>query len=305
MITRVSVSLLLVTGLFLASCAGLHPETAPSREDRQSRRLLRSVVFVGQDPETKQLLRELNQNWRLSSEYEIEKLELEHAQMEWLHTNGRTPEKAILHLHGGAYRFDLNHYGSQYRRVAHQYAEISGAGVLTLDYRVAPPDPYPAALEDAAAAYAWLLDRGYAGEDIIIAGDSAGGGLALALTLYVRDNGMALPAGLVTMSAWTNLDYSRLKIPYLGKSGRGDDPYISPVYSDYAGFPPMLMQVGTQDITSDTLHVAEKAEKAGAAVNATVYEGMPHVFQAVFPVWDEANTAWDEAGDFIRAVFGS
>ena len=223
--------------------------------------------------------------------------------MEWVQQKDAQPDKAILQLHGGAYTRSLRDNGQTYRRAAVQYAEISGAGVLTVDYRVAPKHPYPAALEDAVKAYGYLLEQGFPPERIIIAGDSAGGGLALGAALYLRDNGMPMPAGIVTMSAWTNLSYKRWTPPYVGKE-RADNPYISPAYGAYHGFPPMLMQAGgAEKLLSDTTTVAQKAKLSGVAVRQTTYPGMFHVFQMLFPELPEANDAWDEVKTFIEDVF--
>jgi len=120
--------------------------------------------------------------------YTLEEIEVDGIAMEWVQAKGEKPDKAVLQLHGGAYNRSLAVNGTTYRRAAVKYAEISGAGVLTVDYRVAPEHPYPAALEDALFAYNWLLDQGYEPEDIIVAGDSAGGGLTLATALYLRDH---------------------------------------------------------------------------------------------------------------------
>ncbi|NLW17785.1 MAG: alpha/beta hydrolase [Firmicutes bacterium] len=213
------------------------------------------------------------------------------------------PDKAILQLHGGAYRRSLADNGVTYRRAAVQYANLSGAGVLTVDYRVAPEHPYPAALEDSVLAYKWLLEQGYEPEHIIIAGDSAGGGLALATALYIRDNNLPMPAALITMSAWTNLNYRRRTPAYVGDN-RADDPYISPIYGDYHGFPPMLMQVGGDELLlDDTVKVAQKAEDAGVVIQQTTYPGMFHVFQMLFPELSEANRAWVEVEAFINDVY--
>ena len=153
------------------------------------------------------------------------------------------------------------------------------------------------------AAYNWLLDQGYKSENIIIAGDSAGGGLTLATALYLRDHDMPLPAALITMSAWTKLDYKRLKPDYVGKNDP-KDPYISPIYGDYHDLPPMLMQVGGDEtILNDTLKVAHIAEGDGVSVQQTTYKGMFHVFQMLFPELTEANEAWNEVEDFIKGIF--
>jgi len=250
------------------------------------------------------LLNELNANWSLPGEYSLETCDVDGLAVEWVQLKGIEPKRVILQLHGGAYTRSLQENGITYRRAAVQYARLSGAAVATVDYRVAPECPFPAALNDAVRAYCWLLETGFLPEDIIIAGDSAGGGLALATVLYLRDNGLPLPAALITMSAWTNLVYRRWVPPYVGENSP-DDPYISPIYGEYSGFPPMLMQVGGDELLlGHTLTVAEKAEKAGVPVKQTTYPGMFHVFQMLFPELEEANEAWGEVQKFIKEVLG-
>ena len=191
----------------------------------------------------------------------------------------------VLQLHGGGYYGRMH---NTYRDMAGLYNEISkGYDVLSVDYRVAPEHPYPAALEDALAAYQWSMERGYPLEKLIVAGDSAGGGLALALCLYLRDHDIPLPAGIITMSAWTDLTKSGESYqenfdidPIFGgtmdslvyqegyyKDSNPEIPYISPVNGDYHGFPPMLMQVGEYEmLLSDTKTVARHAMDAGVTV---------------------------------------
>lgn len=263
----------------------------------------KGVVYSPGGSRNIELLKRLNANWALPEEYGLEVKEVEGIAMEWVQVKEASPDKIILQLHGGAYTRSLTANGVTYRRAAVQYAKLSGAAVLTVDYRVAPAHPYPAALEDAVGAYKWLLAQGFQPEHIIIAGDSAGGGLALVTVLYLRDNGLPLPAGIITMSAWTNLNYGRRPPAYVGKN-RADDPYISPFYGDYHGFPPLLMQVGGDEyLLNDTLKVAEKAKAAGVAVQQTTYPGMFHVFQMLFPELPDANRAWEEVGAFIKDVF--
>ena len=250
-----------------------------------------------------ELLKQLNDNWTLPEDYLLEVKEVNGITMEWIQKKGINPDRAILQLHGGAYTRSLEDNGITYRRAAVQYAKLSGAGVLTVDYRVAPEYPYPAALEDAVLAYKWLLEQGYPAEHIIIAGDSAGGGLALAVALYIKDNDMPMPAALITMSAWTNLNYRRKTPAYVGNNP-ADNPYISPVYGEYSGFPPMLMQVGGDEmLLNDTVKVAQKAKEAGVVVQQTTYPGMFHVFQMLFPELSDANMAWDEVEAFIKDIF--
>ncbi len=259
--------------------------------------------FDFEDNKNIEMLNELNKNFKMPEDYTLEIFEVDGIAMEWVVKKDANPDKAILQLHGGAYTRSLKDNGMTYRRAAVQYARISGAAVLTVDYRVAPKDPYPAALEDALLAYNWLLDNGFTAENIIIVGDSAGGGLALAIVLFLRDNNMPMPAGLITMSAWTNLNNKRRKPAYVGNE-RADNPYISPVYGEYHDFPPMLMQAGGDEIIlNDTLKVAAKAKDAGVLVTQTTYPGMFHVFQMLFPELEDANKAWEEVEEFITNIF--
>ena len=263
---------------------------------------IQNILAIGANSNI-ELLNQLNRNWRLPEDYILEIKEVDGIMMEWVQKKETKPEKVILQLHGGAYSRSLKDNGITYRRAAVQYAKLSGAGVLTVDYRVAPEYPYPAALEDAVLAYKWLLEEGYLAEDIIIASDSAGGGLALATALYIRDNTMPMPAAIITMSAWTDLNYRLWTPAYVGDE-RADNPYISPIYGGYNGFPPMLMQVGGDEILlNDTIKVAQKAKEAGVPVQQTTYPGMFHVFQMLFPELHDANRAWDEVEAFIKNIY--
>lgn len=234
---------------------------------------------------------------------------------------GASGKGIILQLHGGGYYGKMH---NTYRSMAGLYNELSnGVDVLSIDYRVAPEHPFPAALEDALAAYQWILEQGYDRQKLFVAGDSAGGGLALALCLYLRDHDMPLPRGIITMSAWTDLTKSGESYeenferdPIFGgskdtlvykegyyKDNTPENPYISPVMGDYTGFPPMLMQVGEYEmLLSDTLTVAEKAKNAGVEVREHTYKGMFHVFQMGLLLYPEAKEAWVEVGRFIRKL---
>lgn len=227
--------------------------------------------------------------------------------------------EVILQLHGGGY---IGRIRNAYRDFAVLYSKLTkDRAVLSVDYRVAPEDPYPAALEDALTAYHWLRERGLKGEQIIVAGDSAGGGLALALTMYLRDHGEEVPKKLVLMSPWTDLaasgesyETNYEKDPLFGNTREsmlysnayyGDqdpkDPYISPLYGDFTGLPPMLFQVGSIEmLLSDSVQAAEKARVAGCDVRLTVYEGMFHVFQLGMKKMKESRQAWREIDGFIN-----
>lgn len=230
-------------------------------------------------------------------------------------------EFAILQLHGGGY---IGAVRNAYYVFAGLYNEVSnGCSVLTPDYRVAPENPYPAALEDALASYRWLLDNGYSGDQIVLAGDSAGGGLAMALCMYLRDHGMPLPCGIVAMSPWTDLTASgesyetnyekdplfgntRESMIYLDDYAGSHDKteaYISPLFGDFHEFPPMLIQVGSLEmLLSDSVSVAEKARGQGIKVRLSVYEGMFHVFQMAYLNIPESKKAWAEVGKFFDVI---
>lgn len=253
--------------------------------------------------ENTKILDELNDEWVFPEGFNLENINHNGLNMNWVYAENSTTDKVILQLHGGAYRKSLADYPTMYQRTAVKYSEISGARVLTIDYRVAPANPFPAALDDAVDAYQWLLDNGYKSENIIIAGDSAGGGLTLATALYLRDNNIDMPVALITMSAWANLDYRKADVAYISDNDP-KNPYISPIYGDYSGMPKMLMQVGGDEvILKDTVNVSQKATKAGVDVIQTSYDGMFHDFQMLFPVNDQANKAWDEVEDYIKSIY--
>ena len=268
--------------------------------------------------------------WECPEHLNLSVISMEHFTMELLSRKRETEDTEnnaddwelpgiVLQLHGGGYYGRMHNI---YRDMAGLYNEISkGYDVLSVDYRVAPEHPYPAALEDALAAYQWIIERGYPLEKLIVAGDSAGGGLTLALCLYLRDHDMPLPAGIITMSAWTDLTKSGESYqenfdidPIFGgtmdslvyqegyyKDSNPEIPYISPVNGDYHGFPPMLMQVGEYEmLLSDTKTVAQHAMDAGVTVKEHIYPGMFHVFQMGLLLYPEAKEAWIEVGRFIR-----
>ena len=230
-------------------------------------------------------------------------------------------DKVILQLHGGGYTGAVR---NAYYVFAGLYNEVShGCSVLTPDYRVAPENPYPAALEDAVASYQWLMDKGYFGEQIILGGDSAGGGLAMALCMYLKDHHMPMPCGIVAMSPWTDLTASGEsyetnyeKDPLFGNTKEsliyvndyaGDhdkmDASISPLFGNFKEFPPMLIQVGSIEmLLSDSVSVAAKARQQGVKVRLSVYEGMFHVFQMAYLNIPESKRAWAEVGKFIEIL---
>ncbi|MBQ1681481.1 MAG: alpha/beta hydrolase [Agathobacter sp.] len=260
--------------------------------------------------------------WSVPDIFTMEEIDLGNFKMQRLaRKEERNANRVILEFHGGGYIAGVR---NAYYVMAGLYNEVSqGADVVVPDYRVAPENPFPAALEDALAAYQWLLSQNYFGEQIILAGDSAGGGLAMALTMYLRDHNMPVPGGIIAMSPWTDLTASGEsyrtnyeKDPLFGNThesmiylndypGNHDpmDPYISPLFGDFREFPPMLIQVGENEmLLSDSVEVAAKARMQGNRVRLSVYQGMFHDFQLAFLSIPESKNAWDEVRRFFLAL---
>ena len=281
---------------------------------------------VGKNPEREDELRKnpVEPAWICPRNYEYEIIERDNFRMEYLRPTKIFTTRVILQLHGGGYIGPLKNI---YRTYAVHYSKISyGADVLSVDYRLAPEHPYPAALEDAVSSYKWLMEeKNYSPSQIVIAGDSAGGGLTLALCLYLKDHNMPLPAGLILMSPWTDLTCSgesytenREVDPVFGNSGENmifhstyigendpKNPYISPAYGDLTGFPPMLIQVGSYEILeSDSKIIAEHAKKAHVKHRLSIYEGMFHEFQMALNLMPESKEAWKEMKEFMVKIFG-
>jgi len=240
---------------------------------------------------------------------------------EWIRPTGEPLDGAVLYLHGGGYTM-----GSirTHRALAAQIAIASQTPILIVDYRLAPENPFPAALEDAVQAYRYLLEGGIPTEKIILAGDSAGGGLAVAATLSLRDGGEPLPGGIVCISAWLDLTMSGESVStcaradplisleasrwHAGMYAGGRDPgapLLSPVFADLAGFPPLLIQVGEHEILrSDSQRLAEKARGAGVPVELEVWDGMFHVWHMAAGYLPEADQAIARIGEFIKVRVG-
>ena len=263
--------------------------------------------------------------WHVPECFNMTNIDMENFSMKLLSLKENPGQDyVILQLHGGGY---MGAVRNAYYVFAGLYNEVSkGCNVLTPDYRVAPEHPYPAALEDALASYQWLLDKGYYGEQIIVAGDSAGGGLAMALCMYLKDHHMPMPGGVIAMSPWTDLTASGEsyttnyeKDPLFGNTKEsliyvndyaGDhdkmDYYISPLFGDFRGFPPMLIQVGSLEmLLSDSVSVAAKARQQGIRVRLSIYEGMFHVFQMGLDLIPESREAWEEVAEYLRIIYRS
>jgi acetyl esterase/lipase len=238
---------------------------------------------------------------------------------EWITAAGAARGRAILYLHGGGYMI-----GSipTYREVASRISRAAGAPVLLIDYRLAPEHRFPAALDDATAAYRWLLSTGTEARSAVIAGDSAGGGLTLAALVALRDAGDPLPAAAVCLSPWVDLELTgdsmktkaaddpmlrqvlleRMAAAYVFDRDRRH-PLASPLHADLRGLPPLLVQVGTAEILfDDAIRLAERARKAGVDVTLEPWEELIHLFQLFAAILPEAGQAIDRIGEFVRST---
>ena len=239
---------------------------------------------------------------------------------EWVGRPDAVRDRAILYLHGGGFRIGSPR---SHRGLVAELAAWAGCRALCLDYRLAPEHRFPAALDDCCSAYRWLCER-IVPANIALAGDSAGGGLALATMLTLRDLGETLPAAAVLMSAWTDLTASgpsyaeragmdplnqrpALLAMARGYLGSADPrvPTASPLFADPAGLPPLLMQVGGREIVhSDSALFAERARAAGVAVEVQEWDGMVHVFQQFPAELPQAGRALADAARFLRRHLG-
>ncbi len=234
---------------------------------------------------------------------------------DWITVDVSEADRVVLYFHGGGYVMGSR---NTHRGLAGRIARAARACVLLPDYRLAPEHPFPAAVEDATTCWQWLVSEGYAPDHMAIAGDSAGGGLALATLLGLKAIGDSLPACAVGLSPWTDLeangptaepgavDDPMLTPEGLRSSGRQyaaadlRNPLAAPLHGDLKGLPPLLLQVGTREILlSDSTRFAERAQAADVEVTLEIEDGLIHVWH-MFPDVPEAQNAIERIGAFIK-----
>ena len=254
--------------------------------------------------------------------YEKEVVSFEKFQAYLLCPIDSSEKRVIYHIHGGAY---ILPFTKSFYDTGKRYADIYHADLFAIDYRVVQDDCHPAALEDAVEGYMWLLERGYVPQNIIVCGDSAGGGLAIAMCMKLREMGVGLPKALILSSPWADLSASGesyktkayidalfgtrkgktpkkypVDVKYVG-NGSLTDPYLSPVYGDFSDMPAMLIQTGDAEVLlSDSDIVADKARQAGVEVEYLTYPGMYHTFYIITPNIPEGREAWKVVERFIK-----
>jgi acetyl esterase/lipase len=234
--------------------------------------------------------------------------------------DGADAANVILYFHGGVYVIGT---AAASVPLVGELVRRTGVKAFTVDYRLGPEHPYPAAVDDARAAYEGLLDQGVEPGRIALAGESAGGGLAVATLLALRAAGTPLPSCAFLMSPYADLTLSgetltekqsvdpiltpeglRVRVPDYVSAADPADPLISPVFADLRGLPPLLIQVGSHEVLlSDAIRLAGRAAVADVPVRLEVTAGVPHVFQGFAALLDEAGLALDRASDFLRTQF--
>jgi acetyl esterase/lipase len=268
--------------------------------------------------EQRRALRELLSAQPLPADVTVTAAELGGVPTAEITVDGIEPRHVVLYLHGGVYVMGDAALAAD---LASQVGRRTDAKVISVDYRLAPEHPYPAAVDDAFAAYEALLDDGIAPADIVLAGESAGGALAVATLVNARDHGLPLPAAAFVMSpyadltlAGTTMETKREVDPLISREAlqprvtdytAGQDArlgLISPIFADLSGLPPLIIQAGTHEVLlDDAVRLARQAATADVEVTLDITPRVPHVFQAYYPILDEAAAALDRAGQFLSA----
>jgi len=240
----------------------------------------------------------------------------------WAIPKTASAKHVLLGIHGGGFCG-----GSMYshRKLYGHFAKAIGCRALIVDYRLAPEHIFPTALDDVLMAYRWLLEQDIAPKHIVVAGDSAGGGIAVALQLRLKHDRLPLPAASLLLSAWFDLEGTGdsttknankdvLVTPkimennlntYLGPQGNPRDPFVNPLYGDFSGLPPMYFQAGSEElIVDDSTRGAEKARKAGVETKIEIYPEMQHVFHFMAGYAPEADQAISDMAKWVRPKLG-
>jgi len=284
--------------------------------------LLKRRKLSGRIERTRVLIRlTVGGDWRRPRGVTIRPAEGAPVPAEWVEpapaaTLPAAPRRTVLYLHGGAYMFCSPR---THRGITAFLARRIPARVLVPDYRLAPEHPFPAALEDALACYRWLLSQGIAAREIALAGDSAGGGLALAALLALRDGGEPLPGAAACLAPWADLAATGASIQsnsgtdawvfgeavavgarlYLG-SVPATYPLASPLYGDLSGLPPLVIHASESEVLrDDALRLADKARRSGVPVRLRMWRGLPHVWQGFLPFIPEARESLEEIAAFL------
>jgi epsilon-lactone hydrolase len=293
--------------------------------------IVRSVTgtYFGLISRRRSNVQSMRQRWHLLSKLlrvargvAVGRSEIAGLHAEWLTPEAAADKKLLLYLHGGAY---IMGSCDTHRQLVSHIARAAAVRALVPEYRLAPEHPFPAALEDALRLYRALRADGCAPADIVIAGDSAGGGLAMATLLALRDAGEPPPAAACLLSPWLDLAgsgesmtsrahsdpwFDPADMPFVARyycsPAQLRNPLVSPVYADLSRLPPLYIQVGSDEILlSDSTRAADAIKAAGGVVELEIWPGMWHVFQAFVHQMPESAAAIDKIGAYVRRALTS
>ncbi len=285
--------------------------------------MLRAMPPVGGDtiPEMRATMEASTGVMPLPEDVRFEPVDAAGVKAEWAIAPGAASDRAIVYFHGGGY---VSGGIRTHRLLVADISRASGVPVLSVDYRLGPEHPFPAAVDDAAAAYSFVRARGIPASRIAVGGDSAGGGLTVAALLALRDRREPLPAAGICISPWFDLSLSgqsmdtreaadpMLNRTRLGMMARGylagtdpRTPLASPLFADLTGLPPLLVQVGTAEVLlDDSIRFAARARQAGMDIELEVWDDMIHDWHAFALVLPEGRQALERVGEFLKAALG-
>ena len=251
------------------------------------------------------------------SDMVVERAQLGQIKGEWLSVGETQPQRLIIYFHGGGY---VSGSPETHRPLVARLCKAAGAIALMFDYRLGPEFPFPAGLRDAVDGYRFLLGRGFSPDSLVLAGDGAGGGLAFATLMAIRNAQLAMPAACVALSPWADMTLSGwsmiqnakndavlswellfLSSRHYLKGANPADPYASPVFGNLRDFPPIMVHAGSHELLrDDASRLGELAAASNVPVSVEIYDGMPHLFQGS-PSASEAKVSLNRLGQFIRA----
>ena len=298
----------------------------PSKQVEEVGKYWLTVVAASAENLSLDEMRDFNENWEaLTAEpggVDYVETDAGGVPAMWVSPKGCNEDRVVLYFHGGGFIS-----GSMYthRKLCGHFAKAIGCRVLIINYRRTPEYAYPAQIDDALAAYQWLLSQGITPGHIALAGDSAGGGLAIGVALLIRDKGLPLPAAIMPFSAWFDMESTGaslvlnsekdllFNIPwiqnmaamYIGEKGDPRDPYASPLYAELAGLPPIYMHVGEDEmLLDDSVRLAERARNAGIDVSLDIFPGMQHSFQMAAGRAPEADDSISRFTKWVKPKLG-
>ncbi len=284
--------------------------------------VVRDVNFVDVVNEQRRQLRKFLSAQPLPADVTVTAAALGDVPTAEIMVDGVEPRHIVLYFHGGVYVMGDAFLAAG---LASQVGRRTGAKVISVDYRLAPEHPYPAAVDDALAAYEALLQDGTAPSEILFAGESAGGGLGVATLVNARDHGLPLPAAAFVMSPYADLTLAgatmetkrevdalmslealQAAAPHYTSGHDAALGLISPIFADLSGLPPLIIQAGTHEVLlDDAIRLARQAAIADVEVTLDITPGVPHVFQSFYAMLDEGAAALDRAGQFLSAHLAS